>query len=149
MRHKSRLAEFHDADILSATLMQTERGILDVRLTSPSIRTCIGVLIFVFASGIQHDCHAHLASLKKYSLPDHPVFNSLICPHYFAECMIYLALSIIAAPSGHFLNGTIVCALIFVVVNLGVTADGTKRWYEEKFGADKVAGRWRMIPYVY
>jgi 3-oxo-5-alpha-steroid 4-dehydrogenase 3 len=36
-----------------------------------------------------------------------------------------------------------------VAVNLGATAKGTKAWYEQKFGADKVAGQWLMIPPVY
>jgi hypothetical protein len=97
-------------------------------------------LIFILASGVQHDCHAYLASLKKYSVPEHPVFNRLVCPHYFVECLIYLAISIVAAPAGAMLNWTIVCALIFVAVNLGVTADGTREWYVQKFGPDSVMG---------
>lgn len=115
----------------------------------PSIRSFVGILIFLLASGIQHDCHAYLASLKKYTVPDHPVFHRLVNPHYLAECFIYLALSVVAAPPGYVINRTIFCALILVSVNLGVTADGTKRWYEQKFGADSVKDRWRMIPFVY
>lgn len=103
----------------------------------------------MLASGLQHDCHAYLASLKKYTLPEHPAFSLALCPHYFAECLIYVALSIIAAPSGHFINRTIFCALIFVTINLGVTADGTKTWYEQKFGKDTVGSRARMVPLLY
>lgn len=40
-------------------------------------------------------------------------------------------------------------ALVFVVVNLGVTAEGTKRWYEKRFGVEAVREKWRMIPAVY
>lgn len=87
--------------------------------------------------------------MKKYTLPEHPAFLSTLCPHYFAECLIYLALSLIAAPRGHAVNRTVFCALVFVIVNLGVTADGTKNWYEQKFGKDKVASRARMIPFVF
>jgi 3-oxo-5-alpha-steroid 4-dehydrogenase 3 len=107
---------------------------------------------------MQHDCHAYLASLKKpqknakgemkteYRLPEHPAFNLSLTPHYFAECLIYLSLSILAAPKGSMLNWTLVSALVFVAVNLGVTANGTRTWYEEKFGRDAVKGRARMIP---
>lgn len=117
-----------------------------------------GVLIFLLASGIQHDCHAYLASLKKpakgetkseYKLPDHPAFHISLTPHYFVECLIYASLSIVAAPQGDWLNWTFVAALFFVAVNLGVTAAGTRKWYGEKFGAQAIAGRARMIPGVY
>jgi len=107
------------------------------------------MLLFMLASGLQHDCHAYLASLKKYTLPEHPAFLLTLCPHYFAECLIYLALSLITAPKGHLVNRTIFCTLVFVTIILGVTADGTKKWYEQKFGKDKVASRARMIPFIF
>lgn len=141
-----------------ATLQTHRLSASDFTPSAPGLRTIIGVLIFLLASGMQHDCHAYLASLKKpangenkseYQLPDHPAFNLSLSPHYFAECMIYTALSILAAPEGTWLNWTLVTALIFVVVNLGVTADGTRKWYREKFGAEAVAGRARMIPSIY
>lgn len=47
------------------------------------------------------------------------------------------------------MNKTILTALIFVTVNLGVTADASKEWYEAKFGKESVAGRWRMIPLIF
>jgi len=126
------------------------------------VRTFVAAILFLLASGMQYDCHAYLASLKTaasrsetergsngYRLPEHPAFHTTCTPHYFAECLIYLALALIAAPPGHLLNRSLVCALVFVVVNLGVTADGTRRWYEQKFGAAAVAGRARMIPFVF
>lgn len=77
------------------------------------------------------------------------MFQAIVCPHYFAECLIYLSLAIIAAPRGSWLNGTLACALLFVGANLGVTADGTRRWYVERFGRERVVERWRMVPFVY
>lgn len=124
--------------------------ILDDRtLSPPSLRTLLCLPIFLVASGVQYDCHAYLASLKKYTLPAHPAFGKLVCPHYFAECLIYVALMFIAAPKGALINKTIFTALIFVSVNLGVTADMSREWYARKFGAEKVAGKWRMIPLIY
>ena len=110
---------------------------------------------------MQHDCHVHLAHLKssktkdgtgkagEYKIPTHPAFQSVIAPHYTAECLIYLSLAVVGAPRGHLINTTISCALIFVVINLGVTAGGTRQWYEKRFGSEAVKGKWKMIPFVY
>lgn len=65
------------------------------------------------------------------------------------ECLIYLALAIVAAPQGHVINKTIFAGLVFVTVNLGVTAQITKEWYGEKFGKEKVEKKWIMLPLVY
>ena len=115
----------------------------------PSLKTFVGLPLFLVASGIQHDCHRYLASLKKYSLPQHPAFARLIAPHYFAECLIYLAFSIIAAPVGSACNWTLLCSLAFVASNLGVTARSTRTWYMRQFGEQSVQDRWNMIPAVF
>ena len=115
----------------------------------PSIRTYITVLIFILASWIQHNCHLYLANLKKYTLPEKGLFQIIVCPHYTSECAIYLAITIAAAPHGQFFNGTLLAGLGFVTSNLAVTADSTMKWYGEKFGAEKLKGRWRMVPYIY
>lgn len=139
-----------------------EPSLLDFTVVKPpSIKSFIGIMLFAFASGFQHDCHAYLASLKTgkepfgrratadYKLPEHPAFNISITPHYFAECLIYVALAIAAAPPGRWLNRTLFCAFVFVTVNLGVTASGTKRWYEQRFGAQAVQGKSAMIPMIF
>jgi 3-oxo-5-alpha-steroid 4-dehydrogenase 3 len=90
-----------------------------------------------------------LASLKKYTLPSEGWFKYLICPHYTFECLLYLSLAVVAAPAGAFFNKSILCTLLFVLGNLGATAYGTKKWYAEKFGADKLVGKWAIIPFVY
>ncbi|KAK4996194.1 hypothetical protein LTR66_004139 [Elasticomyces elasticus] len=131
------------------TLQQEPPTISHLRIVAPTFRTIACVPIFLMASGTQYDCHVYLASLKKYTLPQHPAFQSIVCPHYLAECVIYLALALIAAPQGHWINGTIFSALCFVVVNLGVTAKGTKEWEAEKFGLGNVKGKWRMVPFLW
>ncbi|KAK0193652.1 hypothetical protein F5146DRAFT_1101577 [Armillaria mellea] len=105
-----------------------------------------GVGLAVWVEGIQQ-MSRHLASLKKYSLPTQPFFRYITC--YTAECLIYLSLAGIAAPPGQIFNKTILAALVFVAVNLGVTAETTRQWYVEKFGEDKVTALWRIIPFVY
>ena len=109
----------------------------------------IFIWAFVDASIDQHKYHRHLASLMKYTAPTHPGFESIIAPHCTCECLIYLSLAILSRPSGYYLNHTMTAALVFVVINLGISADGTKRWMRNKFGDDSVAKKWRMIPRVW
>ncbi|KAI5868017.1 hypothetical protein GGS23DRAFT_7372 [Durotheca rogersii] len=106
----------------------------------------IGVPLFLASSFTQYRCHSYLFRLKKYSLPEDGLFAYLVCPHYTCECVLYLVLATVAAPTGQLYNRTLACASLFVFVNLGVTAHGTKRWYGEKFGREKVLRKWRMIP---
>ncbi|KAL7267186.1 hypothetical protein RUND412_010239, partial [Rhizina undulata] len=104
----------------------------------PSLKSFVGIMLFILASGLQHDCHGYLASLEKYSLPEHLAFQSLICPHYFAECLIYLSLAVMGAPRGAPLNWTVCTGLVLVGVNLGVTSTVNREWYEQKFGPNSV-----------
>ncbi|EME48490.1 hypothetical protein DOTSEDRAFT_141569 [Dothistroma septosporum NZE10] len=132
----------------------------DFAIDPPSLRTFVGVMMFILASGLQHDCHAYLASLKDkksssgkdksaYRLPKHPAWNISMTPHYFAECLIYLSLAITAAPQGDGMNWTLGSGLVFVTVNLGVTAYGTRKWYEHEFGVAAVNGKARMLPLIF
>ena len=120
-----------------------------LEISRPSLKTVIAMPLFLLASSVQHECHKHLASLKKYTLPENRFFQFVICPHYTSECFIYVAIAIAAAPKGQIMNRTVLAGLGFVVSNLGVTADSTRKWYVEKFGEEKLKGRWRMVPYIY
>lgn len=91
----------------------------------------------------------YLASLPKYTLPVHPMFQLVVCPHYMAECLIYLSLAFLAAPNGDMVNMTIFTALVLVSVNLSISASTTKEWYVRRFGKEEVKARWKMIPYVF
>ena len=138
----------------SATLLAssppTLSGIISAASNwTPSLRTTLCLPIFILASGIQRDCHAYLASLPKYTLPDHPAFHRVVCPHYTMECIIYVSLAVLGAPKGQFANKTVLSILCFAVVNLGLVAKQTKDWSMEKFGKEKVQNRWRMIPGVW
>ncbi|KAK3322370.1 hypothetical protein B0H66DRAFT_200977 [Apodospora peruviana] len=115
----------------------------------PLMKISVAVPIFVFAWVNQYRCHAHLAGLKKYSMPAQGLFRRLVCPHYTCECLLYLSIAVAAAPAGVWCNRTLLCALIFVLVNLGVTASGTRKWYVEKFGIRPIADKWNMIPFVF
>lgn len=113
------------------------------------MRVILAIAIFIFASLKQNECHRHLAGLKKYTLPHHGWFQHIVCPHYTSECLIYVALSLATSPPGRVVNRTVFTGLLFVAVNLGVTANTTQKWYAGKFGAEKVASKWRMIPFIF
>ncbi|KAI8941197.1 hypothetical protein NX059_002434 [Plenodomus lindquistii] len=102
---------------------------------------------------LQHSYHAYLYRIrtegKGYQVPSHPLFSNLLCPHYSCEVAIYALLSVIAAPPHSMVNWTLLCGTVFVATNLGVTAVGTKQWYMNKFGAEKVGPRKRMVPFIW
>jgi 3-oxo-5-alpha-steroid 4-dehydrogenase 3 len=115
-------------------------------------KLAIGLAIFAASAISQNRAHAYLWRLRKtgtYTFPTHPLFLLTLTPHYFAECVEYVGLMIAAAPPGQFVNKTIASVLVFVVVNLGVTANGTREWYAQRFGQDTVKGKARMIPLIW
>ncbi|KAK0737029.1 hypothetical protein B0T21DRAFT_410499 [Apiosordaria backusii] len=112
-------------------------------------KLAVAIPAFFYAWANQYYSHKHLSSLRKYSLPTEGLFRWFVCAHYTCECLLYLSMAVATAPNGGWVNRTVVCALVFVVVNLGVTASGTRRWYEQKFGRGAVEGRWNMIPFVF
>ncbi len=105
--------------------------------------------MFLLASGIQHDAHFYLSSLRKYTLPTHPAFQGIVSPHYTAECVIYFSLMFLAAPSGQVVNKTLLSAFVFVLIELSVSADISKRWYVQKFGAHIVEHKRKLIPGIW
>lgn len=119
-------------------------------------RYLLFALLFFKAAKHQHLVHKALYELRKRPRPDSPYavptgdsFKYTLTPHYFAEILIYLSLAFIAAPPGHWINGTLFYAVVFVATNLGVTAAGTRKWYEAKFGEQVVRGKAAMIPFIW
>lgn len=107
---------------------------------------CVGFLLGWIG---QSRCHRYLFSLKKYSLPNQGLFRSLVCPHYTCECLMYLSLALVSAPQNMLYNRTLLSVLLFVLVNLGCTAAGTRKWYVAKFGPGPLASKWNMIPWIF
>ncbi|KEF57955.1 uncharacterized protein A1O9_05877 [Exophiala aquamarina CBS 119918] len=106
---------------------------------------------FALASYSQSLSHYYLFKLKKYTLPDNHGFKYFIAPHYTAECVLYASLAVIAAPPGNYVHWNLFCALVFVAVNLGVTADGTKQWMLTKFPDRRreIRLRRKLIPFLW
>ncbi|RVX70569.1 hypothetical protein B0A52_05220 [Exophiala mesophila] len=108
-------------------------------------------LILTLAMLLQFSQHQYLASLKKYTLPSQGTFAHVVAPHYTAECCMYLSVAILANGSHSLVNWTMLCATIFVLVNLGVTAQGTYHWLLLKFPDQRhmITRRYKMIPPVW
>lgn len=130
-------------------LMSTDEPLGDAAISAPSLSTFAFLPLFLLASGIQYDIHAYLNSLRKYTLPSHPAFENIVSPHYTAECAIYFSMLFLTAPRGQVVNQTMLTALVFVVIELGVSADISKRWYRQKFGGHLVQHKWRIIPGIW
>lgn len=116
-----------------------------------SPRTYIALMGFAVASAIQLKAHSYLANLKKYTLPTQGPFSLLIAPHYTAECLIYLSLAILGAPEQRMFNRTLLCTTMLTAVNLGITAEGTKKWMLDKFLDQRkdINSRWLLIPGIW
>ncbi|KAL5451431.1 hypothetical protein PMIN06_006204 [Paraphaeosphaeria minitans] len=118
-----------------------------------SWKTAIFAPAVLTVQGIQHVYHAYLYRLRTqndgYQLPSHPLFPNLLCPHYTCDIAVYVLLSFLGAPTGCPVNWTLATAALFTAVNLGVTAAGTKDWYEQRFGKDKTSARRRMLPWLW
>lgn len=132
------VAEYSAAPSLTGQYSMSTFDITVVLLTT---------VTFIVASLWQYLYHAYLASLRKYTLPQAYGASYIVAPHYTADCLIYLCLTILSAHGG-FINWTMMTVLIFVVVNLGVTADGTQKWMLSKFRDQHslVRCRWKMLP---
>ncbi|KIW96384.1 uncharacterized protein Z519_03453 [Cladophialophora bantiana CBS 173.52] len=159
--------EHLDANLIRPSRPDSDRNQGSILWTS---KTLICTIVFFWASDRQNLYHRYLSSLKKYTLPEKHAFRWIVAPHYTAECLIYLSLAVVDAPPSqqhhhhhlqqyHYnqkpattsINWTLFCALVFVTVNLGVTAAGTKEWLRTKFPdrAWEIIKRWRMIPFVF
>jgi len=128
----------------------SDRWLLLVGFWTP--KTLICTWLFFYSSFKQNQYHRYLASLPKYTVPDEPIFRTTIAPHYLAECGIYLSLVLLQTPGDQGRsNCSLLCAFVFVIVNLGVTADETKKWMTAKFPERRkeISVRWRMIPLLW
>ncbi|RYP42157.1 hypothetical protein DL767_000522 [Monosporascus sp. MG133] len=82
---------------------------------------------------------------KHYEVPNNGLFKYMLYPHYFMEWVEWLGFWIAAgfscAPARCFLLNE-VCAMLPRAVSGG-------KWYKEKFGEEKIKGKYVIIPGVY
>ncbi|KAK9431215.1 hypothetical protein V1505DRAFT_309689 [Lipomyces doorenjongii] len=105
----------------------------------------IAIIMYLVAALAQYTTHDQLSRLKKYSLtPPTMLFKHLVCPHYTAEVVIYLALAWICG-----FTQANVAVLVWTAVSLGTSAEQSRKFYVEKFGAKAVEGKWNLVPFVF
>ncbi|KAK4088627.1 hypothetical protein Purlil1_7178 [Purpureocillium lilacinum] len=85
-----------------------------------------------------------VAAKHYYEIPQAGLFRYMLYPHYFCEWVEWLGFVMAAgwtcAPAWAF--------LVNEVVSMLPRAVNGKRWYVERFGADKVGKKWAIIPGV-
>jgi len=109
------------------------------------------IAIFITASIWQFHIHSLLASLRPttskkttYVAPPESSlsFRLFLTPHYTAEILIYLAMTLLTR------NWTIFTTLIWVITNLSISSNETRKWSRTKFKENEW-GRWNLIPFIY
>ena len=84
-------------------------------------------------------------NISVYSIPSGLLFDVVYCPHYFFEILIYFSLCLIANSFSSYL------ILLWVIINLSITAKKTKIWYKESglFPIHQLKEKWIIIPFIY
>lgn len=92
------------------------------------------LLLFIWISKHQYDCHVILSHCKKlngkYSIPFGDWFQYVSCPHYLADILIYVCL---VAMVGVFDNCYLLLPLCSTTCILTVSARNTHFWYRKQF----------------
>jgi 3-oxo-5-alpha-steroid 4-dehydrogenase 3 len=100
----------------------------------------LSLILFLYATTEQFFNHAHLSRLVKYKIPHYGLFKYVCCAHYFDEMLIYLAVFGILRTRTSFLS------LLFVIVNLSISAIETRNYYKTQNNG-KIP-KWCIIPYI-
>lgn len=121
----------------------------------PRLEQVIAIGLFVWSSFHQWKCHSILAKLKidmnkpknktcerPYGIPRGDWFDTISCPHYFAEILIYLSLAIAMS------NKSSWHILFWVASNLSISARRSHNWYLTTFKR-KYPRRNILLPYIW
>ena len=81
---------------------------------------------------------------KVYKVPQDGLFQYILFPHYVCEWVEWIGFWIIGGrsciPAQNF--------LIFEILEMTPRALAGKRWYNKKFGRDKIAGKKAVLPKI-
>lgn len=119
-----------------------------IQSNSDAVQIVLLVASFLLASYAQNHAHRTFASLTpivgKYGIPKGPLFNTLLCPHYFAEVFIYALFALHAQGVETFLM------LIFVTCALTDSAVRTREWYRTTFSRKHLRDQppYAIFPYI-
>ncbi|XP_063316048.1 polyprenol reductase [Pelobates fuscus] len=114
----------------------------------------IGLMLYIWASIHQTRCHVILAKLRKnksgkvinmnHVIPHGDWFENVSCPHYFAELLIYVSISIVFG----LVNTTWWLVVLYVLCCQALTAALCHEFYHEKFKSYP-AHRKAFIPFLF
>jgi len=143
---------------------------VDSTLTNPSrdpayeifctVVQLVGIFLFIYGSVHQNRCHRILSGLRegktgtppnvdRYSIPCGGWFDSLSCPHYTAEIILYVGLSMVSSPICLDTKQWIMWLVVLAVLsNLAVGAEMNHRWYLNRF-MKYPTGRFALIPNIF
>nr|XP_002129419.1 polyprenol reductase [Ciona intestinalis] len=115
------------------------------------VRHFMGIVVFLIASFYHHQSHIILADLRKkgsikkdaHGIPQGGLFNLVSCPHYFAEVLVYISITIILGAQ---------CQTWFLVLLYNIFAHanmamGAHTWYRNTF-KNYPPNRKAFIPFV-
>ncbi|XP_063057416.1 polyprenol reductase [Engraulis encrasicolus] len=113
-----------------------------------------GVVLFIWASWLQHHSLALLASLRTkntgavsavgHHMPHGCWFELVSCPHYFAELLIYVSMALCLGGS----SVTWWLVVLYVFFNQALAAQLCQEFYQSKF-EDYPPQRKAFIPFVF
>jgi 3-oxo-5-alpha-steroid 4-dehydrogenase 3 len=104
----------------------------------------LAIAICLVLNVTQFTIHWHLASLRKYTIPQKGLFRWTTAPHYLVEMVLYLCY-FLSAP-----QTLTLLMLVFVVLNLSDQSRMTYQWYVEKFGVEFTRlNRAIIFPFLY
>lgn len=121
----------------------------------------VSVLLFVWASIHQHNCHKILAHLRRkeykgklirskthstYAIPVGDWFEYVSSPHFLAEIVIYSSLLVCCVFSNW--KTPLWFVLIFTVCILALSARQVHQWYRDQF-KDYPKNRKILVPWIF
>ncbi|CAN2388606.1 Steroid 5 alpha-reductase 3 [Pristimantis euphronides] len=114
----------------------------------------LGCLLYVWASLHQHRCHVILANLRKdktgklvtmnHVMPSGDWFETVSCPHYFAELLIYISIAFLFGLT----HLTLWLLVLFVLFNQSLAGILCHEFYHQKFDSYP-AHRKAFIPFLF
>jgi len=119
---------------------------IQLQWTNLSVAQIAGACIFVWAMKHQRIAHKILARTKRnsasgYGVPSGDWFDLVSCPHYAAECLLYISLVVVLGLDHT--TGILIC--VWVVSNQVLVALMSHQWYKQNFpNYSKKA----IVPYI-
>jgi 3-oxo-5-alpha-steroid 4-dehydrogenase 3 len=132
--------------IEAGPLLLSQRGFaLEVPdITTLAIQIVPATGFFILLNMSQHRIHRYLFQLPskpKVIVPSKGIFRYAISPHYGSEVGIYTCLFWLSSLSFETPNWTMLCVLVFVATNLGVSAQVARERYAKDFHGEVVRNK--------